>query len=357
MPLALSPRFAALIAAGILVAFSTLADPVTVPVFDVPAQAETATAQQEGDAADDAEIWRNAGAPDQSRIFATDKKRGLMVLDLTGKLLQFFEIGRLNNVDLRDGWTIAGGDSKVLVALSDRTKLGITFFALDPRTLAVSHLERSFVDAGVGDPYGLCLYRSRKAQVLYAFVTGKDGQVRQFALNPSSAGEVEATLVRSFAVGSIAEGCVADERTGALYIAEETKGIWRYGAEPDTGAERVMIAPVDGKDIVEDIEGLTLAQSGETGGYLVASIQGNNTFALISLPGEKLTARFRIAGNAAAGIDSVTGTDGVAVATGDFGPDFPQGVLVAQDDENEGGTAQNFKIASWAAVLANVPAR
>lgn len=355
MPLALSPRFAALIAAAVLFAFSSLADTAAVPVFDVPAQIETATAQQEGDAADDAEIWRNADAPDQSRIFATDKKRGLMVLDLAGKLLQFFEIGRLNNVDLRDGWGVAGGTGKVLVALSDRSKLGITFFALDPKTLAVSHLERSFVDAGVGDPYGLCLYRSRKTQILHAFVTGKDGQVRQFALSPSSEGEVQASLVRSFAVGSIAEGCVADERSGALYIAEETKGIWRYGAEPDTGEARVMIAAVDGKDIVEDIEGLTLAQSGETGGYLVASIQGNNTFALISLPDEKLTVRFRITANA--GVDAVTGTDGVAVAAGDFGPDFPQGVLIAQDDENEGGTTQNFKIVSWAAVLANLPAR
>ena len=51
------------------------------------------------------------------------------------------------------------------------------------------------------------------------------------------------------------------------------------------------------------------------------------------------------------GIDAVSGTDGVAVTVGDFGPDYPQGVLVAQDDENTGGTAQNFKIVSWAEVL------
>ncbi|MGE0024217.1 MAG: phytase [Hyphomicrobium sp.] len=351
MPLVLS-RLALLVGACLLFAPPASAD----PVFDVPADVETEAVQQEGDAADDAEIWRNAAHPEQSRIFATDKKRGFMVLDLAGKLIQFFELGRLNNVDLREDWT-AGGDSRVLIGASDRTKLGITFFMLDPETLAVTHLAGSFIDAGLGDPYGLCFYRSRKDNALSAFVIGKDGEVRQFALAPSSAGEVEAKLVRSFAVGSIAEGCVADDRTGALYIAEETKGIWRYGAEPETGEARVMILPVDGKDIVEDIEGLTLAASGETGGYLVASIQGNSTFALISLPEGKLAHRFRIVEAPAVGIDAVTGTDGVAVATGDFGSHFPEGVLVAQDDENGGGTTQNFKIVSWASVLASLPTR
>lgn len=59
----------------------------------------------------------------------------------------------------------------------------------------------------------------------------------------------------------------------------------------------------------------------------------------------------------ARGIDAVTGTDGVAVATGDFGPEFPRGVLVAQDDENAGATAQNFKIVSWGAVLDELPSQ
>jgi 3-phytase len=323
-------------------------------VFDVPAAAESVAAQDRGDAADDAEIWRNAANPAESRIFATDKKSGLFVLDLKGEKIDFFPVGKMNNVDLRDGWT-AGGKSQVLIAVSDRTKLGITFFTLDTATLAVAPRERSFVAADVGDPYGMCLYRSAKTASLHAFVTGKTGDVRQFALKPSAEGEVEATLVRSFAVGSIAEGCVADDRTGALYIAEETVGIWRYAAEPESGAERTMVAAVDGKDLVADIEGLTLAPVGENGGYLVASIQGNSTFALIALPDEKLVAHFRI--TESAGVDAVSGTDGVAVTTGDFGPNFPNGVLVAQDDENAGGTAQNFKIVSWAAVLAGLPVR
>lgn len=325
-------------------------------VVDVGPTAESVAAENAEDAADDAEIWRNSTNPEASRIFATDKKTGLFVLDLKGQKQAFFPVGRVNNVDLRDGWTV-DGKSRVLVVASDRSRLGMTFFMLDPESLAVTHLEDSFVATDVGDPYGMCLYRNRTTQALSAFIIGKSGDVRQFVLKPGAAGKVEATLARSFAVGSIAEGCVADDRTGALYIAEETVGIWRYSAEPEGASERKMIMAVDGETLVADIEGLTLAPSGDSGGYLVASVQGNDTFALFSLPDETLVARFRIAADAVLGIDAVTGTDGVAVATGDFGPAFPQGVLVAQDDYNVGGSAQNFKIVSWAAVLASVPSR
>jgi len=338
------------IAACLCVSSAAFADASRIQVFDVPAFAETDAAQQQGDAADDAEIWRNAAQPEKSRIFATDKKSGLMVLDLSGKMVEFFPIGRLNNVDVRDRWTIDGED-KVLIAASDRTKLGISFFILDPRSLSISHLADSFIPAGLGDPYGLCLYRSRKEGRLHAFVIGKDGEVRQFALEPGAAGEVRSSLVRSFTVGSIAEGCVADDRTGSLYIAEEMRGIWRYGAEPsDSPDGRSLIAAVNGTDLIADIEGLTLAPAGESGGYLVASVQGNSTFALLTLPEGKLAARFRVPADPDRGIDAVTGTDGVALTLGDFGSSLPAGLLVVQDDDND-GAAQNFKLVSWSDVM------
>ncbi len=159
--------------------------------------------------------------------------------------------------------------------------------------------------------------------------------------------------MRSFAVGSIAEGCVADDRTGHLYIAEEMRGIWRYGAEPESLDKRDLVAAIDGVNLVADIEGLTLAPEGETGGHLVASIQGNSTFGLFSLPGGELVARFRVAANAEKGIDEVTGTDGLAVTLGNFGADLPEGLLVVQDDDNS-GAAQNFKLVSWAAVRSKI---
>jgi 3-phytase len=44
-------------------------------------------------------------------------------------------------------------------------------------------------------------------------------------------------------------------------------------------------------------------------------------------------------------------TDGIALAGGGFGPDYPDGLFVAQDGHNQ-PLAQNFKLVSWAAVKA-----
>lgn len=339
---------AALLALALLNS-TAFAEPAAVRTFDVPAFAETETVKSLEDAADDAEVWRNPADPKQSRIFATDKKSGLIVFDLPGKQVEFFPVGRVNNVDFRDGW-VSNAQSKVLAGASNRTSGGISFFLLDPATLKVTHEEASFLKTDLADPYGYCMYRSRKDASVYAIVIGKDGEFRQFKLSANDTGGIAASLVRKFAFGSIAEGCVADDRTGQLYVGDELRGIWRLGAEPDAGDARELIAKIDGVDLVEDIEGLTLAPTGEDGGHLIASIQGNNSFALFSLPDHKLVARFRVVANAGKGIDEVTGTDGIALALGDFGPGLSDGVFVVQDDDNA-GSPQNFKIVSWGDVI------
>ena len=44
--------------------------------------------------------------------------------------------------------------------------------------------------------------------------------------------------------------------------------------------------------------------------------------------------------------EGTTRADGIEVVTESVGPRFPQGLLVAQDDQNDGGN-QNFKLVSW----------
>jgi 3-phytase len=316
--------------------------------FDIQPKAETEPAASLEDAADDAEVWLNPVDPAKSLVFGTDKKSGLFVFDLNGAKVDFHAVGRVNNVDLRDGVAMAGGE-RVVIGASNRTSRGISLFALDPVTLKVTHEDGSFINTDLGEPYGFCMYRSTKNGALYAIVIGKDGEFRQFALTVAGDG-LKAELVRKFAFGSIAEGCVADDRTGLLYVGDELRGIWRLGAEPDAGDKRELIAKVDGVELVADIEGLTLAPEGQDGGFLVASVQGNNSFALFSLPEAKLVARFRIVSNPQQGVDEVSGTDGIALRLGNFGPQYPAGLFVVQDDENP-GAPQNFKYLSWADVL------
>ena len=79
-------------------------------------------------------------------------------------------------------------------------------------------------------------------------------------------------------VGSQVEGCVADNDLGRLYLGEEDVGIWRYGAEPDSGSSRTLVARVGENGLEADVEGLTIYYGSGSKGYLIASSQGNDSF-------------------------------------------------------------------------------
>ena len=50
-------------------------------------------------------------------------------------------------------------------------------------------------------------------------------------------------------------------------------------------------------------------------------------------------------------VDGVSDTDGIDVTGAALGADWPDGLFVAQDGENEGGN-QNFKLVSWGEIAA-----
>jgi len=81
---------------------------------------------------------------------------------------------------------------------------------------------------------------------------------------------------------------------------------------------------------------------------LVASSQGDNAYALFDVADSQFVSRFRI-GKGRLGATSET--DGIEVALGNFGPDFPEGLMIAQDGDNA-PRAQNFKLVDWRAVKA-----
>ena len=93
-------RIFALAGIGLTAAFATVPAPgdPAVPVYAVAETQPVVTANE--DAADDPAIWRNAAAPADSLIVATDKKAGLYVYDLGGQPKSFTAHAALNNVDL-----------------------------------------------------------------------------------------------------------------------------------------------------------------------------------------------------------------------------------------------------------------
>ncbi|WP_338243021.1 phytase [Aurantiacibacter hainanensis] len=324
------------IAAALLLA-GCATTPTGLPPVSVVAIGETepvGTANE--DAADDPAIWRNDADPSQSLIVATDKKAGLYVYGLDGEVRSFIDAGAVNNVDL-----VTLEDGTVFVAASDRIDLAnshIATFTLDTQSGELSPLGR--VPSGPGEGYGFCMSQHGGLKALAVI---KDGQLREYEMTPGPA--PQATLVREMSVPSQPEGCVYDERDGTLYVGEEVGGIWRFADGATTGE---LVAPIDNRYLVADVEGLAIAPEGENGGYLVASSQGDNAYAVYALPGMTPVGRFAIA---AGTYGSAEETDGIALDTRSFGPDYPQGLFIAQDGINP-PQAQNFKLASWAAIRA-----
>jgi 3-phytase len=317
--------------------------PASVPA-EVSATVETEPVPHGDDAADDPAVWVNPADPSLSAIVGTDKDGGLLVYDLAGRELQYLQAGGMNNVDLRpasDGFTL-GGRPVVLVVAGNRSSNSIGVFELDPETRQLRDVAGDAIEPDM-EVYGSCLYRSAGTGKLYVFVNSKSGEVQQWALTDDGSGRVVGEQVRSFSVQSQPEGCVADDDTAQLYLGEETRGIWKFGAEPDAADTGSLIAEASSSGpLVADVEGLTIARRDDGTGYLVASSQGDNSYAVFQREGENsYVGSFRITDGD--GIDGTSDTDGIDVAATPLGASFPSGVFVAQDGENDEGT-QNFKL-------------
>jgi 3-phytase len=139
---------------------------------------------------------------------------------------------------------------------------------------------------------------------------------------------------------------VADDELGWLYVGEEDVGIWRYGAEPDSGTDRTQVDSTDEQGhLIADVEALAIYYADNGTGYLLASSQGADQFTVYERQGNNdYLMTFEIVGGD--GIDGVSGTDGIDVSNAALGSAFPQGVFVAQDNNN-GGDNQNYKLVPW----------
>jgi 3-phytase len=349
-----------------LVAFDKLAaaagvpagtpQPLTVevsPTFpNIRPTVETEAVAHAGDAADDPAIWANSQNPAGSLVVGTDKKGGLHVYDMQGRSRQFVAYGKMNNVDLSSGFRLGGRDL-VLVTASDRTRKSIAIYVLDTTAGKLASVADGVQPTGLSDPYGLCMYRSRRAGRTYVFISDPDGLVRQWELVPTRSGKVRAKKVRDIKFGSQTEGCVADDESGILYVAEEDVGLWRVGAEPSASATPTSVDKVaSNPKLKDDLEGVGLYDLGGGRGYLVVSSQGNNSYTVYRREGDNAyLGSFSVIADPVRGIDGISETDGLDVSSANLGPGFEAGAMVAQDGRNLLPVEnQNFKFVPWSEI-------
>lgn len=308
--------------------------------------AESAPAEQFGDAMDDPAIWVHPSNPDASLVLGTHKKQGLQVFDLQGNLLQKFEDGRLNNVDLRDGFRWQGRTISVAAA-SKRNDDSLALYGIEANGKV---FRLGSAPSGMTEIYGLCMATFEGKH--YVLANNKDGLTIQYELQVVN-GEVVAPKVREIQLSSQPEGCVADDERGRLFIGEEDVGIWVTSLNPADNTQPESIATI-GEHLVDDVEGIALS-FGESP-ILVVSSQGNNSYQLYeATPPYKHLAGFRVGLDGLKGIDGSSETDGLELSTRVCTKEYPQGLLVIQDGRNRlPDQPQNFKYVSWQKVLETV---
>ncbi|MEM6827222.1 MAG: phytase [Pseudomonadota bacterium] len=307
------------------------------------------------DAADDPAILVADGA---LHVLGTNKQRSLNVYDGEGQLVsRADELGAPNNVDLRRAF---GG---VIAIASDKDDSELEAFWFDPASATLARLPGApFAAQREEEVYGTCLYRS--GEKLYAFTTDKSGLIVQYEIERAdgSNGAVFATrLLRELRVGTQPEGCVVDDRTGTLFVGEEDVGIWRFAAGAEAETQGALIAKTGAEGpLTADVEGLAVyAGDDNQKSYLVASSQGDNTYAVFDLAApHAFRGRFQVTHKG----ELIGDTDGLEVTSTPIGPRFPEGVLVIQDGlVRTGGKAgaqsqtgqsryQRFAYVSWRSI-------
>ncbi|HLP87963.1 MAG TPA: phytase [Nostocaceae cyanobacterium] len=340
--------------------------------------------EQDADA-DDPAIYVHPTDSAKSLVLTSVKNGGLRVYDLSGKELQTINPGgiRYNNIDLQYGFTL-GGESIDIAVASDRRNDKLAIFKINPD--ATENYLEDITDTSLGTiftsptfptsqeeeshAYGLALYRSPITNDYYVFVNRRNtGDVAQLKLVDNGSGKITTEFVRGFTVTPPpeiegaelqTEGMVVDQETGYLYIGQENVGLWKFEAEPTGNNQGKLIDRIKefgGSNLVDDVEGLTIYYGADGKGYLLVSSQGDNTFAVYSREGNnEFIGRFGVGNNGS--IDSVQESDGADVINVPLGSNFPFGLFVTQDGNNDPAVLveddgeleninSNFKFVPW----------
>lgn len=318
-------------------------------IVEVQAKAETAPVNSKGDAADDPAIWHNGTNPSASKIIGTQKKGGLYVYNLDGTIAQEVMGGKPNNVDIRTGFDF-NGEKDAIVGASDRTDNTIVLWRFRESTGKLDPTPIARIKTGFKEVYGFCLGKSgdnfvvaatsKTGDLMVNYIHYKDGN--QLSVQEEQFGDIISEPLYRDSFGSIAEGCVINDQNSHLYLSQENVGLWDVDFMNN---DKKLIDKVTDGRLVADVEGATIWNNGNKG-YIVVSVQGADRFNIYDLEGEhKYRGSFKVTDGA---IDGVSGTDGLDISAQNFGADYPNGLVVTQDDINTMPDAtQNFKLISW----------
>lgn len=286
---------------------------------------------------DDPAIWINPADATKSLIVGTDKDSdgALYLYDLSGKILRkSVGLKRPNNVDIAYGLEINGKKCDIAVATERETQRLRVFSLPDLEPIDNGGIA-VFEGESDRDVMGVALYTDASNGNIYAIVGRKTGPsnsyLGQYLLQGKAEGSVGGTLVRKFGKFSgrkEIEAIAVDNESGFVYYCDETVGIRKYSADPKS--TNVELALFGTSGFTSDHEGIAIYKTGKSTGYILVSNQQANSFMVFAREGEPGNANQHdlLAEIPVAAIEC----DGADASNVNFGPNFPNGMLVAMSN-------------------------
>ncbi|MEQ9561131.1 MAG: phytase, partial [Woeseiaceae bacterium] len=293
------------------------------------------------DGANDPAIWINRNRPEDSLILGAVSEGGIELYGLDGGIVGSISGREVTLVDVHYEFPLGGASSDIAVAY-DSAAAELLTFAIDPGTRVLRDVTASPIRTEA-EIEGLCLYRSPLSAKFYAFALG-GGMIQQWELFASGT-KINARRTRNIPAGLGAAHCVAQDRTATLYYAQETVGLWKLNAEPESEAvpEAIDLAQPFG-NFAGDIKGVAIVESGGMDGYLLASDADVSLIHVYSLDSLERVATVAI--GPAENVDGVEESEGLVASSYALPGALGSGVVILSDDDNE-GEHTNFKIVAW----------
>ncbi len=316
----------------------TESDPLTV----VTANFETTPSRRDG--ANAPALWIDATNPENSFIIGAAVEGGLEIYALNGKRIDSLPARTITLVDVHYNFPLSGEKIDIAVAY-DIANSEIVVYGIDKNNRTLHEISAAPIRVAA-ELEGLCLYQSPLSLKHYVFAAGA-GMIQQWELYEQN-GNIAGRQVRDIPVGVGAGHCVAHDREASLYFSQETVGVWKIAAEPESDAEPVAVDFVKpfGR-FTGDVKGLAVFEFEQGGGYLLVSDADANQLQFYDLDtGKHLGAISITAGN---NTDAVQESEGLTVSGMSLGSIWPDGLLVISDDDNDGENT-NYKLVSWTVI-------
>ncbi|MEQ9315038.1 MAG: phytase, partial [Henriciella sp.] len=202
-------------------------------------------------------LGNDANAP--ASIVAATSMNGLEVSSLEGERIATMPAGEVIGLDVAYGFEI-GGTSRTLIGAIDQASDSLRLFTLNSTGLQEVGSGAETFDYAAEN---VCFYRHALDGLHYAFIVGDGGQVAQNLLYETAGGKVSIRPVRQINVPSTIKQCVADAGSGTVFVSEESVGIWRFNADPESETGAAILDRVDRDHIDEEVGGLAVYDGGD----------------------------------------------------------------------------------------------